>query len=256
MLKIGLVGYGKMGKKIHALSKKSKDYKVISIIDPFDKKANFSKITPESIKNCDVCIEFSNPKVVLENIKKLINLDMPTVVGTTGWYKNIKEITDLVSKQNGSLIYATNFSIGVNMLFQITNYASNLINQVKEYDVAGFESHHNMKKDIPSGTAKTLANIIKDNYDTKENIIYQPGNRKVKENELHFTSMRLGSINGDHEITFDSLQDQISIKHSAKNRDGFAKGALTAAKYINKNLGFINFNDNFNEILQEVNNGI
>ena len=256
MLKIGLIGYGKMGKKIHALCKKNQNLKVTSIIDPFNKKANFSKITPDSINDCDVCIEFSNPEVVVENIKKLINLNMSTVVGTTGWYDSINEINKLVQKKNGSLIYATNFSIGVNMLFQITNYASNLINQVSEYDVAGFESHHNMKKDIPSGTAKTLANIIKDNYDTKEKIVYQPGNRKIAENELHFTSMRLGHINGDHEITFDSLQDQISIKHSAKNRDGFAKGALTAARYISENSGLINFNDNFNEILQEVNNGI
>ena len=256
MLKIGLIGYGKMGKKIHDLCKNNKDYKVVSIIDPFSKKANFSKITPASIKGCDVCIEFSNPEVVVENIKKLIHLNKATVVGTTGWYENINEIKNLIKKEDGSLIYATNFSIGVNMLFQITNYATELMNQVNEYDVAGFESHHNMKQDIPSGTAKTLASIIKNNSSSKEKIVYQPGNRKVNENELHFTSMRLGSIKGDHKIIFDSLQDQISIKHSAKNRDGFAKGALTAAKYINANSGLINFNDNFNKILQEVNNEI
>jgi 4-hydroxy-tetrahydrodipicolinate reductase len=254
MLKIGLIGYGQMGRIIKKIAK-NYDLSVVSIIDPVNIDADYQEINKESTANCDVLIDFSTPKVIMKNIKKSVELDIPLVVGTTGWYENLNEVEKIVLSNKGSLIYATNFSIGVNILFKIAEFSSNLFNLTKEYDVAGTEIHHNLKKDIPSGTAETLANIVLENYDIKEKIVYQPGNREIKENELHFTSLRLGNINGIHEIIFDSNEDQVSIKHNAKGREGFAKGALIAAKYIYTKKGLINFNECFSSIIEEVNNG-
>jgi len=253
MLKVGLIGYGKMGHMLKNLSNEF-NIEVVSIIDPTNKEANYREINKKSVADCEVLIDFSTPKGVINNIKKAIDNDIPIVVGTTGWLSSLNEIIEYVELNNGALIYGSNFSIGVNMLFQIINFSSNLFNKISGYDVAGSEIHHRMKKDIPSGTGKTLAEIIINNYDSKEKIVYQPGNREIKKDELHFTSLRLGEIPGLHEVTFDSKEDQLLIKHNAKGREGFAKGALMAAKYIYDKKGVIDFVSDFSEIIEEANN--
>lgn len=253
MLKIGLIGYGKMGQIIHELCGDF-DIEVKAIIDPFHEKATAREITKENLQECDVCIDFTTPTVVLDNIDKFIEMKIPLVVGTTGWYDALEMVKNKVEKKDATLMFGSNYSIGVNILFKMIDYGTKLVNQVKGYDVAGFESHHRMKKDIPSGTGETIAKIILNNYDAKEKVVYQPGNRAIEENELHFTSMRCGSINGLHEVLFDSNEDQISIKHEARSREGFAKGALMAAKYIQGKKGIYNFKDYFDDILEVVNN--
>lgn len=249
MLKIGLIGYGKMGKMIEKLSEEF-NIEVVSRIDPTNEEAEFNEISEKSLKECDVCIDFSTPSSVITNIKKVVELKKPLVVGTTGWYDSLDIIKENVKENGSGLIYGTNFSIGVNILFKLVEYGTKLFNKVEGYDVAGFESHHNMKQDIPSGTGESLANIILEGDDSKEKIVYQPGNRKIEKEELHFTSLRCGTINGMHQIIFDSLEDQVQIQHNAKNREGFAKGALVAAKYISKNEGVYDFMEVFNEILE------
>lgn len=249
MLKVGLIGYGKMGQILHKLSKDF-DIEVKAIIDPFHDDATGREITEENLESCDVCIDFTTPAVVLKNIEKLMALKMPVVVGTTGWYDSFEKVKEAVEKNNATLMFGSNYSIGVNVLFKMIDYGAKLMNQVNGYDVAGFESHHRMKKDIPSGTAETIAEIILNQYDKKDAVVFQPGNRAIEEKELHFTSMRCGNINGLHEIIFDSKEDQISIKHEAKNREGFAKGALMAAHYIVNKEGIFEFKDYFDDILE------
>jgi len=253
MLKVGLIGYGKMGQILHKLSK---DFgiEVTAIIDPFHEQATGKEITKKNLETCDVCIDFTTPAVVLENIEKLIELKMPVVVGTTGWYHALEKVKKQVERNNATLMFGSNYSIGVNVFFKMIDYASHLMNQVKGYDVAGFESHHRMKKDIPSGTAETIADIILNQSDKKNKVTYQPGNRAIDKDELHFTSMRCGNINGLHEIIFDSKEDQISIKHEARNREGFAKGALMAAHFIVNKKGIYEFKDYFEEILEGMTN--
>jgi 4-hydroxy-tetrahydrodipicolinate reductase len=252
MLKVGLIGYGKMGQILHELSK---DFgiEVKAIIDPFHEQATGREITKENLSDCDVCIDFTTPAVILRNIDQLIKLQMPVVVGTTGWYDALEEVKAKVKKNNATLMFGSNYSIGVNILFKMIDYGTKLMNQVKGYDVAGFESHHRMKKDIPSGTAETIAEIILNQYDGKDQVVYQPGNRAINEKELHFTSMRCGNINGLHEVIFDSKEDQISIKHEARNREGFAKGALMAAHYIVDKKGTFEFKNYFDDILEGIN---
>ncbi|HKL42700.1 MAG TPA: 4-hydroxy-tetrahydrodipicolinate reductase [Clostridia bacterium] len=252
MLKVGLIGYGKMGQMLHKLSNDF-SIEVKAIIDPFHEKATGREITKQNLRDCDVCIDFTTPAVILENIGKLVELKMPVVVGTTGWYDDLEKVKEMVEKNNTTLMFGSNYSIGVNILFKMISYGSKLMNQVKGYDVAGFESHHRMKKDIPSGTAETIANIILNQYDRKDKVTYQPGNRAIDKNELHFTSMRCGNINGLHEVIFDSKEDQISIKHEARNREGFAKGALMAAHYIVDKKGTFEFKDYFDDILEGIN---
>jgi 4-hydroxy-tetrahydrodipicolinate reductase len=252
MLRVGLIGYGKMGQILHKLSK---DFgvKIEAIIDPFHEKATGREITKENLIDCDVCIDFTTPAVILENIGKIIELKIPVVVGTTGWYGALEEVKAMVEKNNATLMFGSNYSIGVNILFKMIDYGTKLMNQVKGYDVAGFESHHRMKKDIPSGTAETIAEIILEQYDGKNQVVYQPGNRAIDKKELHFTSMRCGNINGLHEVVFDSKEDQLSIKHEARNREGFAKGALMAAHFIANKKGIFEFKDYFDEILEGIN---
>lgn len=252
MLKVGLIGYGKMGQILHELSKDF-DIEIKAIIDPFHEKATGREITKENLINCDVCIDFTTPGVILDNIEKLVALNMPVVVGTTGWYDALEEVKVMVEENNATLMFGSNYSIGVNILFKMIDYGTKLMNQVNGYDVAGFESHHRMKKDIPSGTAESIAEIILNQYDKKDKVTYQPGNRAIDEKELHFTSMRCGNINGLHEVIFDSKEDQISIKHEARNREGFAKGALMAAHYIAKRKGIFEFKDYFDDILEGIN---
>lgn len=249
MLKVGLIGYGKMGQMLNKLAQEY-SFEVVSIVDPNNPEAPHDEITKETIGMCDVCIDFTAPSVAMDNIKKVVSLSVPLVVGTTGWYDQLAEVKSLVEKNQTALIYGSNYSIGVNILFKMVDYGSKLFNKIGSYDVAGFESHHNMKKDIPSGTGQTIAEIILENYDAKESITYQPGNREVKPEELHFTSLRCGSVNGDHKVFFDSLQDQLTIEHSAKNREGFARGALLAAQYIYNKKGTIDFVENFDSIIE------
>lgn len=225
-------------------------FEVVEIVDPKHEKKTSQVLNAEVINKCDVIIDFSTPKVVYENIVKVQKQGVPMVVGTTGWYENIEDVQTIVNENKGSLIFATNFSLGVNIFFKIVRHSASLINLVDGYDIAGSESHHRLKKDIPSGTAKTLADIILQEIDYKESIVYQPGNRQIDKNELHFTSLRCGNITGNHTILMDSKSDQIKISHEANNREGFAKGALLAARFIMNNDGFYDFKNVFESILK------
>ena len=231
-MNIALIGYGKMGKAIHSLAE-SQEINVISIIDP---QSKCKEINDESMKGVDVCIDFTTPNACIENIKKVLAFKKHMVIGPTGWERHLPEVKEEVRKHNVGLIYASNFSLGVNLLYQIVESSSQLLSKIAAYDPYLIEAHHKHKKDAPSGTAKELISILLKQY-------------KRKENELSVGVTRAGSIPGIHEVGFDSDFDTIRINHTARNRNGFALGALLAAKFIQDKKGIYHFKDEFEKII-------
>ncbi len=237
-MNIAIIGYGKMGHEIEKVAK-ARNINVISIIDPNDKNANFREINEQSMKNVDVCIDFTTPNAVIENIKKISKFKKNIVAGTTGWYEKINEVKDIVSHNKIGFIYASNFSIGVNVFFRIVENAAKIMDNIDSYDVFGYELHHSKKLDSPSGTAKSIEKILVNNIKRKK--------------EVPFASVRAGSIPGTHVVGFDSSADTIELKHVARNREGFALGAVMAAEWMRNKKGFFEINDMMKEIMGDKN---
>jgi len=247
-MNIAIIGYGKMGREIEKAAL-AKGIKVKSIIDSSDKNAGFKEITKESLKEVDVCIDFSSPGSALSNLRKASSFKKNFVMGTTGWYDNIDEAKTIVKKSGIGFVYGSNFSIGVNVFFRIVDSASEIMNSVEGYDVFGYELHHNNKADSPSGTAKTLGEILLKNIRRKNKMLFDRIDRKINPEEIHFASLRAGSIPGTHVVGFDSGADTIELKHTARNREGFALGAVIAADWIKSKKGFYSVDDMMKNII-------
>lgn len=247
-MNIAIIGYGKMGHEIERFAR-AKDITIRSIIDPTGNNANYKKINEESMADVDVCIDFTNPNAVTDNIRKISRFKKNMVVGTTGWYNNIDEAKNLVKENNIGFIYASNFSIGVNVFFKIIENAAKIMNNLDDYDVYGYELHHNKKIDSHSGTAKTIGEILIKNIKRKNKLLFEKIDRKIEPNEIHFASVRSGFIPGTHVVGFDSSADTIELKHTARNREGFALGAIMAAQWIYNKKGFYGINDMMDNIL-------
>jgi len=248
-INILLVGYGKMGKIIYD----NADFingKVVTIYDPAypDYRKPIEEI---DVSNIDVAIEFTHPRHGFYNVQKLLYKKIPVVTGTTGWFKRISEIAKQFNPENYTLVYGANFSVGMNLLYRIVEESAKLVNSIDLYDVFGLESHHREKVDSPSGTAKVLAEIIQKNIPAKNKAVFELNNRPLEEGEFSFTSIRAGNIIGYHEIGFDSDFDEIKLMHNAKNRKGFAIGALLAAKYAVQNKGYHDFKDIFKQVISD-----
>ncbi len=227
--KLAIVGYGKMGKLIEALAP-NYNFEVVSIIDP----SLNTHVSPETVQKAQIAIEFSTPGSAVENYQKLLECNIPIVTGTTGWYSRLNDVERMVSEHNGSFLYASNFSIGMNLMLKITEQLARLSSKFLDYRFTITEAHHIHKKDKPSGTAITLAEKVIANHPK-----YTAWNLGLSnENELHIESIREGEIIGIHTLTIDSEVDSITIQHSAKNREGFARGALLAAKFLINKKGF------------------
>ena len=246
-MKIALIGFGHMGQEIEALAKEQ-NHSIVSI----SFRDRSLGLDGKGIKNADVVIDFSSPEVIISNIKAVMELNKPIVIGTTGWYQDIGKAQKIVKQYKGSLIYGQNFSVGANIFFSIVSYASSLLSKYKDYDVFGIETHHSGKKDSPSGTARKLAEIIMQNFPSKTKLQLERLDRKIQKEELHFVSVRGGRNFGRHEIVFDSPADEIVLTHQAWGRRGFAQGALIAAAFILSNKGFYNFSDIFNNTKRRV----
>jgi len=247
-MNIAIIGYGRMGRAIHEAAIEN-NIKVVSIIDPTDPEATHKKITHEAFENVDVALDFSRADAVLDNVKKIAKLKCNIVMGTTGWYEKLNVVKKIVEENEIGFIYSPNFSIGVNLFFAIVNKAAELFNKAKWYDAYVYEIHHNKKIDSPSGTALQIANIIMSKMERKKKILTEMINRKIEPDELHVVSIRAGNVFGLHVVGFDSDFDNIELRHEAKNRKGFALGALLAAKWIMNKKGFYNFIEVFNEII-------
>ena len=219
---------------------------IVSRIDPFLLK---NEINKDSVANADVCIEFSQPDSAVQNIKKLIELKKNVVVGTTGWVSHLDEIKELTQKSQTGFIYSSNFSLGMNIFFKIVDYTTKLTSKIQDYDIYGLEKHHRQKMDSPSGTAKVLTNIVLKNSSIKDTAQFDKVDRKIKENEFHFASIRVGHIFGEHIIGLDSSADQMTLSHQLKNRSGLAMGTILATKWIVNKKGFYNFSEIFEDII-------
>ena len=248
-MKIAIIGYGRMGIEIERVSK-AKGIEVVSTIDPTNPSAKFKEINTKSVGESDVCIDFTVPEAVVENIKKISAMKKSMVIGTTGWYDQIEDVKSIVEKNKTGLIYSSNFSIGVNVFSRIVENTAKMMDKIEDYDVYGYELHHNKKLDSPSGTAKSIGELLIKNIGRKKQLQFDRVDRKINANEIHFVSVRAGSIPGTHVIGFDSLADTIELKHTARSREGFALGAVMAAQWINKKKGFYTINDMMDSIIK------
>ncbi|MDA9803988.1 4-hydroxy-tetrahydrodipicolinate reductase [Flavobacteriaceae bacterium] len=228
-MKIALFGYGKMGKTIEQIALQKGHTIVLK---------TSGKSSLEKIIEADVAIDFSTPKAAASNIKFCLERQIPIVCGTTGWLDNYDEIINFCNKCNGAFIYASNFSIGVNIFFKMNEYLAKLMKPWKEYQVTLEETHHTEKLDTPSGTAITLAEDIIKNSDNKSWNL-----KKAKKKNIMITSKRVTNVKGTHTINYQSEIDTISIQHEAKSREGFALGALIAAEWLVGKKGVFSMKD-------------
>ncbi len=223
-MKIGLIGYGKMGKAIEEIALQKGHEIVLKISE--DNLADFTK---ENLQQCDVAIEFTNPESAIANMRMCIDAGVPIICGSTGWVAHEEEIKAYCIQKNGTLLYASNFSIGVNIFFEINKKLAALMASQKEYTVRVEEVHHTQKKDAPSGTAISLAQQIISKRSDKD--LWVLGNMK-NANEISITSKRIDPAPGTHYVKYSSEVDDIEIIHTAHSRKGFATGALVAAEFI------------------------
>ncbi|HEX4887774.1 MAG TPA: 4-hydroxy-tetrahydrodipicolinate reductase [Luteibaculaceae bacterium] len=226
-MNIALIGYGKMGKAIEKIALDRGH----TISARFDSK---NPVDPSVLAQADVAIEFTRPDRVLAHIFAAIDNQVPIVVGTTGWYEHFDEVKKVVKKAKSGLFYATNFSVGVNLFFDLNKKLAKLMNPHLEYAVQIEEIHHTEKLDSPSGTAITLAEGLIDRLDDKNSWVNQ---ETTNPDEVAIISKRVPHVPGTHSITYTSGIDQIEIKHTAFSREGFALGAVLAAEFIAKNKG-------------------
>jgi len=247
-MNIAVVGYGRMGKLIEQVAKE-RALQISSIIDPFHPEATHKQINAESMEGVDVCICFTQPDAALGNIEDIARCKKQIVIGTTGWTESMSKVENLVREKGIGLVYSSNFSIGVNIFFKLVEQAGQIMNQFEVYDALCYEAHHNKKMDSPSGTASTIAGILLNSIDRKQKLVSEKLDRKIEDSELHFASMRGGHIPGTHAVMFDSEFDTIELKHTARNRLGFATGAVIAAEWIKDKQGLYTEADMMKQLL-------
>ncbi|PIN86364.1 4-hydroxy-tetrahydrodipicolinate reductase [Candidatus Woesearchaeota archaeon CG10_big_fil_rev_8_21_14_0_10_44_13] len=248
-MNIAIIGYGKMGHEIERIARE-RGLSIKAIIDPKSEGATAKEISERSLKGVDVAIDFTHPSMVIGNVQSLARLKKNIVLGTTGWYDKTDEVRRIAEKNKVGLIWASNFSIGVNVFFRIIESASMMINNIPEYDIFCHEFHHNQKADSPSGTARSIANIILKNVERKKEMITETSREKIRPEHLHVTSTRAGSIPGTHIVGFDSAADTIELKHIARDRSGFALGAVMAAEWINGKKGFFSIDSMMKDLIR------
>jgi 4-hydroxy-tetrahydrodipicolinate reductase len=226
MINLALLGYGKMGKTLAQLAPQ-RGFEVSLVMD-IDVNEQSRGITREKFKGVDVCIDFTTPQAVVDNVHRVAALGVNLVVGTTGWQKHLPEVRKVIEQAGVGLVYAANFSIGVNLFYKLARAAAEIFAPFPMYDPFLTEAHHKMKKDAPSGTAHEISRQI------------QP---YLVDREIPVASVRAGFIPGTHELGFDSEADTIILRHTARGRQGFAEGALYAARWIVGKKGFYSFTE-------------
>jgi len=221
---LALLGYGKMGKTLAALAPQ-RGFEVRLVMD-VDVNAHGQAITAENFQGVEVCVEFTIPDVVVENIRRVAALGVNLVVGTTGWHNRLEEVRKVIESAGVGMVYGANFSIGVNLFYRLARAAAEIFAPFAMYDPYLTETHHKFKKDAPSGTALEI----------KRQIQLEFGSRDVP-----VTSVRAGYFPGVHELGFDSEADTIILRHTARGRQGFAEGALHAARWVVGRKGLFSF---------------
>lgn len=232
---IALIGYGKMGKLIEEVAVQ-KGHEIILKIN----SSNKEDLNYENISQANVAIEFTNPHDAYHNVKKCIDFGIPVISGSTGWNEKLVEIKKYCNQKKGAFLHASNFSIGVNIFFEINTHLARLMAHQDDYDVSIKEVHHTQKKDAPSGTAVTLAEKVLEEIEWKNTWLNSPTDDKAA---IQITSERLDPAAGTHHVKYSSPIDSIEIIHTAHNRLGFASGAILAAEYIHNKKGIFSMRD-------------
>lgn len=231
-MNIALFGYGKMGKMIEQIAQ-DRGHTIVAKIDVDTKEIPYD--------NMDVAIDFSTPEAAFDNITGCFENGVPVICGTTGWLSNYEKAIDICNKNQGGFIYASNFSLGVNIFFELNAHLAKMMSGLEQYNVSMEEIHHTQKLDAPSGTAITLAEGIIANTNYEGWKLDQ-----TVEGTIPITSKREGMVPGTHSILYDSAVDSIEIKHTAHNREGFALGAVIAAEWIQGKTGIFTMKDVLN----------
>jgi 4-hydroxy-tetrahydrodipicolinate reductase len=236
-MNIALIGYGKMGQAIEDIALKRGHIITCKI-----SSRNLQDFNPRVLQWADVAIEFSTPESAFANISRCIEMGVPVISGTTGWLNKLDEIRHLCHEKSGSFMYASNFSIGVNIFFEINKRLAQLMNKYEVYDAHVKEIHHTAKLDKPSGTAITLAKDIIEQVERKKVWTISPPNDNHSRS-LYIDAERIENVPGTHIVTYESEIDTIEIKHTAHSRMGFAKGAVLAAEWIQGKKGIFEMKD-------------
>jgi 4-hydroxy-tetrahydrodipicolinate reductase len=231
-MKIALLGYGKMGKVIERIALE-RGHEIVLKKDESN--------TYDGLSTADVAIDFSVPTAAVSNISTCFNNNVPVVSGTTGWLEHFDEMVALCNEKQGGFISSSNFSLGVNIFFELNEYLAKIMSQFDSYKVTMEEIHHTQKLDAPSGTAISLAKGVIENSNYANWTLEDP-----KTNEIHIEAKRIGDVPGTHTVTYDSIVDSIELKHTAHNREGFALGAVIAAEWLAGKTGIYSMKDVLN----------
>lgn len=246
-MKLALLGYGRMGRELEAAAHRRGD----DILVRLDGEGNEggAGIVAGTFSNVDVAVDFSCPSAVLDNVERTTELEVPLVIGTTGWAGELDAVQALVAERGGAVVHGANFSIGANVLFRLAEHAARLLDFFDDYDPYVHEHHHRGKTDSPSGTALRLAELIVSGSSRKREL--QTGNPSgaIHGDALHVTSLRAGSAFGEHCVGFDGNADAIRLVHTSRGRAGFADGALLAAQWIVGKQGLFEFSDVLDDIM-------
>lgn len=244
-LRIALVGYGKMGKEVERIALE-RGMQVTARVD-----VDRPSLAIDGVRIADVVIHFAFPATVVPHVAELAALRKSVVVGTTGWQRDRSAVEHSVKASGIGLVHSSNFSIGVNLLNRLVREAGLLVNRLAEYDVAVHEVHHKDKLDAPSGTALSIASILLETVKRKKELLSGSPEGKIRPDQLQISSGRYGSVVGLHRVVFDSAADSLEIVHSAKNRSGFAFGAVLAAEWIKDKHGIFTFEEVLEDLFQQ-----
>jgi 4-hydroxy-tetrahydrodipicolinate reductase len=231
-MKIALIGYGAMGKLIHALAA-NKNHEIVGVIDESDAGLTAEELA-EKLKDAEAAIDFSVAAAVERNVRACLLAKVPLVEGTTGWNGEKEKIKNLVERSQGAFVFGANFSVGVNLFYRLTDFAAELFSKFDAYETFVEERHHSRKRDAPSGTALKLKDIVS----------------KHIAKDFSVSATRAGAIPGTHTVGFDAAPDTVELTHTARSREGFASGAILAAEWIAGRKGFYEFTDVMDEILK------
>ena len=236
-MRVAIIGYGKMGREIEKILIQ-RGHEIALIID----QDNTADLNAENLKMIDVAIEFTTPATAYDNIRRCLECGTAIVSGTTGWTSRLAELQALCREKGGAMFYASNYSIGVNLMFRLNRELARMMNAFNGYEVTMAETHHTEKKDSPSGTAVTLAEDIIARIDRKQGWVNEP---TTDESLIGIESFRVGMTPGDHSVTYTSEDDVLEIRHSIKNRRTLAQGAVIAAEFLCGKQGVFTMEDLF-----------
>lgn len=236
MMHLAIIGHGAMGREVERLAEPLG----ITVTQIFDADRPISSAEQADF---DVAIDFSWPDAVLDNVRSAARLNRPIVIGTTGWYDHMDEVRRIIASASIGCVWGSNFNIGTHLFLRIVRNAAELINSHASFDVAVHEWHHHRKKDSPSGTALSTAQNILAALPRKTHVETETQHERIDPSALHVTSSRVGEVIGRHQVTIDSPFESIEITHTAKNRQGFAQGALLSAQWIQHRTGFFDVSD-------------